>query len=310
MIKKLLELRMRIQKEDIQISYGSPYSKIEANLLLTSLFHNITIIEEINRELGNEYKLNINIKAFKEGSFEVHLEVLGGLITAISAIGTDNISMYLSNIINIFRELLELKRILKGEKPDKIEELDEDKFKITNSDGFSITVNKNTYHIYADNLTVNQAINENFELLSEYSDIKEFQIKKKGNTIFTATRDEFQNLAENNKLLEDKEIKFKDEFDVHLVIVKLVLDGNRKRKWEFLYNGIKISAKILDQDFFDRIDRREEGFLQGDILVCDLRIEQSFNKKLEVWENTGNYFILKVKKHISKGFNQKEIDFT
>ncbi len=57
------------------------------------------------------------------------------------------------------------------------------------------------------------------------------------------------------------------------------------RKWQFLLNGTKISAAILDQQFFDALANRTISIAQGDALDADLRITQVFLEPQGAWEN-------------------------
>ncbi len=84
------------------------------------------------------------------------------------------------------------------------------------------------------------------------------------------------------------------ELDVSadLTIVKAVLLRG-KRKWQFNWQGIKISAPIADPDFFDQLESRAIALRQGDALEATLRIQQRFLPEARVWENTA-YTVMKV----------------
>ena len=46
------------------------------------------------------------------------------------------------------------------------------------------------------------------------------------------------------------------------------------RKWEFVWNSIRISAPIRDDTFFHKLASREYAFAQGDVLDATLRVYQ------------------------------------
>ena len=69
-----------------------------------------------------------------------------------------------------------------------------------------------------------------------------------------------------------------------LVIIKAVFERGR-RKWEFNWSGVKISAAITDESFFDRLERREFALSQGDALDVDLTITQHYSTTHKAWEN-------------------------
>jgi hypothetical protein len=69
------------------------------------------------------------------------------------------------------------------------------------------------------------------------------------------------------------------------------------RKWQFVWNGIQISAAITDGRFYDALARREYQFGQGDILDVMLRIYQERNDEAGVYINAG-YEVIEVFGHI------------
>ncbi|MHB1694238.1 MAG: hypothetical protein ACYCUW_10235, partial [bacterium] len=174
----------------------------------------------------------------------------------------------------------------------------------------SITVNMNTYNFYKDNVKINENISKNFENLAEDPNITNgYQITRNGKNTFSASTDEFSNLSANNKLLEEKVIQFKDEAGIQIIITRLPLDGNKFRKWEFSFNGNRISASMKDEEFLRKMEEGNESFKVGDKLVVDLKIKQILNAKLSVFENTGYYEITKVIKHINKYTDTKFPNF-
>lgn len=77
-----------------------------------------------------------------------------------------------------------------------------------------------------------------------------------------------------------------------LVIVKAVLRRSR-RKWEFNWHGIDLSAPIVDATFFDRLQTRQIAISQGDSLDVELSITQEFDADARVWRNI-HYEVTKV----------------
>lgn len=75
-------------------------------------------------------------------------------------------------------------------------------------------------------------------------------------------------------------------------IIKAVLRRS-KRKWQFSWQGIEISASISDPTFFDRLGDRTITIAQGDSLDVDLLITQSFDPDMLIWINS-LYEVVKV----------------
>jgi hypothetical protein len=79
-------------------------------------------------------------------------------------------------------------------------------------------------------------------------------------------------------------------------VVTAVLEKSTTRKWQFLWNGVKIRADIHDTDFFEKLALHEYEFGQGDSLVIDLVAEQELNEFLHAYE-TKSYHVMKVHSH-------------
>jgi hypothetical protein len=93
----------------------------------------------------------------------------------------------------------------------------------------------------------------------------------------------------------------------HLTVIKAVLLRSR-RKWQFNWRGIKISARITDVDFFDQLEARSVALRQGDALDAELEVTQRFLPEANVWQNQ-EYTVTKVYS-VRVGETQTTMDFT
>ena len=84
----------------------------------------------------------------------------------------------------------------------------------------------------------------------------------------------------------------------HVEINRAILERS-KRRWEFFWRGIKISAPILDDMFFDRFFAHEITIAPGDGLFVDLRIVQEKHPDTGIFINK-RYEIIKVYDHIPR----------
>ncbi|MGD9924720.1 MAG: hypothetical protein AB7O60_08250 [Variibacter sp.] len=89
-----------------------------------------------------------------------------------------------------------------------------------------------------------------------------------------------------------------------VVVVTAVLERT-KRKWRFLWNGQRIGADIIDEDFYLKLERHEYEFGQGDALIVDLMVEQELDKLVGAYENK-KFHVTKVHSH-SKGLKQTSL---
>lgn len=91
---------------------------------------------------------------------------------------------------------------------------------------------------------------------------------------------------------------------IPVVVITAVL-ARSTCKWQFLWQGHKISADIRDDIFFLKLANHEYEFGQGDTLVVDLVAQQELNTVAGAYENK-SYYISRVHRH-SKGSKQESM---
>lgn len=111
-------------------------------------------------------------------------------------------------------------------------------------------------------------------------------------------RDKFAALRDLPEIVAPELPKHKQETysRQRVVVVTAVLEGSTTRKWQFLWNGLKIRADIHDIDFFEKLALHEYEFGQGDSLLIDLVAEQELNEFVHAYENK-SYHVIKVHSH-------------
>lgn len=85
---------------------------------------------------------------------------------------------------------------------------------------------------------------------------------------------------------------------VELQIFKAILEKSR-RKWEFFWRGIKISAPISDDTFYSDFFAHDITIAPGDGLEVRLLIKQKRDDKTGIYSNDG-YEIVEVFRHIPR----------
>lgn len=88
------------------------------------------------------------------------------------------------------------------------------------------------------------------------------------------------------------------EMDVTLIIIKAILEKSL-RKWQFRWNNNKVSAPILDFDFYNDFIAHKITIAPGDTLQVKLRVIREKDLDLGIMIDK-NYEIIKVYKHDSK----------
>lgn len=91
----------------------------------------------------------------------------------------------------------------------------------------------------------------------------------------------------NTRVIEDQ---------CELQIVKAILERTR-RKWEFMWRGVKISAPVLSESFYDEFFAHRITIAPGDELKVRLAIKQSRDPNTGIYTNIG-YEVVDVFGHV------------
>ena len=87
-----------------------------------------------------------------------------------------------------------------------------------------------------------------------------------------------------------------EDCDLQIVKALLVRSG---RKWEFRWRGVKISAPVLDQRFYDEFFAHRITIAPGDEFKARLVIRQTRDKDTGIYANVG-YEVVQVYRHIPR----------
>lgn len=83
-----------------------------------------------------------------------------------------------------------------------------------------------------------------------------------------------------------------------LQIMRAILERSNKM-WQFGWNGIRISAPISDDRFYDKFFSHRITIAPGDVLRVKLKIRQTLNRDLGIYLNN-SYEIIEVMDHIKR----------
>lgn len=276
-------------KLNFNIVFNKSDPKISAEMYAQSLISVSSIIREVNYQEGHTGNIAVNISAEKEGSFFVLLELIEQVANN-QELFSHSIEA-LSGIVDIFVGLISIRKYLAKEEA-KVE-ADGDNVNIVDGDGNTIyQTNNTTYNLYMGNQAIQDAISEQFNSLKDDSELDSLDIQAP-DTGVKIDKQEFPAMAKKVIL----EIEETDEVTVEaeLVVRKIVVD-NPERKWEFVYQGLPISAVIRDEAFWDKILKGEVRFANGDRLVGSLTIIREFDQATNTYLNK-DYVVSAVRQH-------------
>jgi len=287
-----IDLREYDSERGFIIHFGGKPREIDAHTFAYSLLGFSEALKEINSQVNPGYSFELKIEAISEGSFRATLRESGKSLRNI----------FSAAVKNFVFPLLVLIAYDEWKSHEKSIEVSDDVVLIKTGDTTIVLPKsvfeqrervKETSRIRGN---INRAVeavenDENVTDLSLYSELD------KETPVLHIPRDRF---AEFKKEIADvsttEGTRVRDE-RVSLVILKVVFaKGNRK--WEFVWNGIKISATVSDPIFLMELLSREHLIGNGDTLECDLEIVQEWDSSQSVWINK-SYNITKVYRHIA-----------
>lgn len=284
---------------DFKIKFDGQQHQVDANVLISSLIHTSTIIQEVNRYLNSGKKIEIKVKALEKGSFLCHIELVETTVDALKNLLTkENIEVGAA-IIGTVVGLIEVKKFLKGRKAKEVKQKG-DKTEIINKNGNVLIIENATFNIYEHSPVVKDALAQNFDALKNDPAITGFEITDKNEKpLVVVDRSEFDDLSQKSEEIEEGERKLIEAATVNIVRVSF----EESLKWDFYYRGIKISAKIADPSFYELIDKGE-AFAKGDVLEIELQINQKFEESVNTFV-TKSYQVNRIIRHLARNEQQK-----
>jgi len=284
----------------LKIIFGGASHEIDADVLIESLVNYSLVTQEVSFYLSPDSKVNIKIKATKEGSFEIVHDIIA---FAGNNLFTLDHMEYAAALVTIVGGLYGFKKWLSKNGEPEIIQRNGGNVKIKNSKG-EITINNNVFQIYQSSEKAREGLKKTFIKLSDASEIENFDIidQDTKEEIFKAEKDDFKRMASDENDVEkkkQKEIRIDQEFSVFKVVFR------ENYKWEFFYQGNRIYASIIDKNFLEKVGKGEIAFRSGDRIIADLEIIQVFNEAANVFVNE-DYLITNVKKHIPRIIQTQE----
>lgn len=277
------------QFTDFGIKLTGDMDGVDANTLVDVLGNIALAIHQINDDIQTNKSLKITIKHIQPGCYDIFLAIKETIL--------DTIMQYLPTptaaveIVNILSGIIEIRQFLKGEKPKEVKE-ENKQIIIVNGDGNKLEINQKTYRVFKDDQMIDAAIGRSFDTLNSDDSIKGLEIYDQYNeNLCKVERENFEYMALPSPLPEN-DTKIKSEEAV-LIIFKVVFE--KGYKWQFYYQGNKISAKIEDESFFNQIDKGAK-FSKGDKLLADIEIKQVFDKSIQAYVNK-EYSVINIKQH-------------
>ena len=107
----------------------------------------------------------------------------------------------------------------------------------------------------------------------------------------------------SERLPSEAESRFVD----HETILSLhkAASGKVRRRWEFVWNGFRISGPVLDEDFLQKLEKGTMSIKEGREFKATLRVHQVREKMSGSWLNE-RYEIMKLDRLIAQSPNAQK----
>ena len=273
----------------MQLELQGQEHSIDANTLVNMLIHYQAIVTEANKQLsGGSREVLLKVNALKQGSFIIDVSVVQNVISQLFSKDT---VIYIADLCGAVGGVYALYHKFKGKpvRTDK-EKKDAVSIKIGN-----VNIAANTINIYNQS-AVRQAVSKSMETANEDPSVEGFTIKgDKGDTCAQFEREEFKDFIYDGFDTED-DIPDEKVIDEATTLIIVGLNFEPGSRWQFMYNGFKISMTVKDDALMQKINEGER-FGKGDAIKVKLRRIQRYNKNYRTYENK-SYKILEFYEHI------------
>lgn len=300
-----------MEKQEFTLKYEGT-NELDVNMVIASLQNISNSLIEISKNTTGE-DVQIHIKPFKEGSYEIIFSILSDPnVLAGAKLFYENIPG--ESVIEKFTSILDFIKQTKGKDISKAIE-NNGKYILTGDNGEVEIIEgskvENYYQnqgavVNIENLVIMVGANkkidgiklmdyENKELTNLPKDL--IKIVSEG---ITKTRVE---KADRKELISEDIPKTKAVPKENVVIAIVKPDLNGDTLWKVVFEGNEISVKVEDDKFKNNVNQGKYYFANGTLLLVDLVITQAYDSTIKVYKNK-SYSLSKFHRIIEAGEQQ------
>lgn len=258
-------------KNGFVIHYGGALHSVEANTFANSLVAIARVFEETNCILFPDLKIEMRVEALAQGSFRPRIRLFtSSLLSHITPFLPEK-----NQLIFVVLGILSLHQCT-GDNPASIT-INSDTVVFSNEKG-KLEIPRTAYDSakkLSDNKTIKAAIEQNFSIIASDPSITSFGFTQETDSedfLFYETQTNFNRYVSQEQKEEDEDRRVVEQ-DAELKLLKVILEKG-SRKWEFVWNGFKISAPVTADKFWEDLRLRKIQIAQGDSIQAVLKIYQ------------------------------------
>lgn len=278
----LIKRGYKMKTEVLELKFEGP-NDIELDTLSQSLNYLVTAISKIaDKSLREDDYCKFRVKNIEKGSFVITIEQIFDIASALFP--------YMPSILESLASIIELRKILGGKNPEKIEKLGSENTVIATG-GASINIDSRTYNIYTTEPAIEKSLANCSKVISDDSERVGFSIKTKSDRGSRNITMDHDDLLRTSKILDVE--SFNDDVEEQqtsctLIVRKPDLLGDSK--WQFRFVDRNIYAEVKDEDFLEKVRNKEINFPLVSKLNVDMIIRMANGNVL-------NYIVEKVKSY-------------
>ncbi len=284
-----IDLTKASDSEGFVIYFGGQPNEVDSYTFANALVAVADAFREINSQVNSGTALEVRLEALAAGSFKAQLKGLRKSLPSLLTGFGKNV------VLPIFLSFLWDE--WKGD--DKITintdeviiERGQDRIIVPRAayDAAKALPNKPAVRAHIAKAMTVVSADENVESFGIYRDLQ-----SDSQPLILIPRADFDRVREIE--LADDPLRRHNDERATINVIKAVFQASN-RKWEFVWNGVKISAPIEDAVFLADLLQRRYLMGNGDALDVDLRISQRWDSTSSVWLNDG-YAVMKVYSHV------------
>lgn len=273
----------------VSVKFDGQAHQVDINTFTQVILDYSKVLQAAADAAGIDDPVKICITATEPGSLDVIMSVIAEVASGALDFLSNNRNGLEAAVI-IAGGLYGLKQKIAGKKKvEKVEENASDGTVTLNAEGDVFVVNAKVFNLYKDRPDTTEAIDNSFSALAENPAIEGIEMSSGGSTVFRAERDEFSAIATSPNY-ENENVRHNIE-KVWLTVVKPFLAVSKTRKWEFVYNGSKITAPIVDEKFLGSLE--QVPFRMGTKMLVELDVVQEYEDLYKAYLNK-KFTILRV----------------
>jgi hypothetical protein len=277
------------------------YSEMDATLLANTIRDFAELTKAAAKEEDPEAYLKMNVTAFRNGSFQIDFSTVcmigEKLITgAVYAAG------FALTVVGIVKGFLEIKKLLKGEKPKSITKIGDGNTMVENNVGDTITVRDASVAII-DKKQIDSLIVNITQYIYEHNQTGGFCLKTQDGNV-ECSADDIKNMIKPMPISTETICKQTTE-EATLAIKKADLTG--RSAWDFKHRGKTIPARIDDDKWISEVNEGKIPIRAGDYIIATLETRVEMDEMGAPIQDTEKYNIIKVHKIANDNTEQTKL---